>query len=210
MTGIYKITNTKTDKIYIGQSTNISQRWHAHLHEIQHGRGLAKYLPDATIRDFSFEIIELCAPEELDEREHHWIAYYDSYEDRMNRAEGGKDGKFKLRRDTLRYSLVQERKEKRKQSILDTFEKWENIPISTEQKEVLVAELIEAGVRNQHNGKKLSFRFIIKHIDEIGQNKYELIRSTVNKKALQKYPDLKYRQQCYFIRRKEKEEPCEN
>lgn len=114
MTGIYKITNTKTNKIYIGQSTNIPQRWYAHLHEIQHGRGLAKYLPDVTAQDFSFEIVELCAPEELDERERHWISYYGSYEDGMNRAEGGKDGKFKLRRDTLRYSLVQERKEKKK------------------------------------------------------------------------------------------------
>lgn len=210
MTGIYKITNTKTNKIYIGQSTNIPQRWHAHLHEIERGRGLAKYIQDATIQDFSFEIVELCAPEELDARERYWISYYDSYEDGMNRAEGGKDGKFKLRRDTLRYALVQQRKEKRKQSILDTFEKWENISINAEQKEVLVTELIEAGVRNQHNGKKLSFRFIIKHIDEIGQSKYELVCSKVTKKVLQKYPDLKYKQQCYFIRRKEKEKPCEN
>lgn len=210
MTGIYKITNTKTNKIYIGQSTNIPQRWHSHLHEIEHGRGLAKYIPDVTVKDFSFEVVELCAPEELNARERYWIAYYNSYEDGMNRAEGGKDGKFKLREDTLRYLRFQERKEKRKQAILDTFEKWTGIPIDAEQKEVLVTELIEAGVRNQSNGKEFSFRFIIKHINEISQNKYELVPLRATKKVLQKYPNLKYKQQCYFIRRKEKEEPCES
>lgn len=210
MTGIYKITNTKTNKIYIGQSTNIPQRWHAHLHEIKHGRGLAKYIQDATVQDFSFEIVELCAPEELDERERYWIAYYDSYEDGMNRAKGGKDGKFKLREDTLRYLHFQEKKEKRKQAILDTLEKWVDVPIDASRKEILITKLIEAGLRTQKNKKDFKFPFIIKHINEIGQNKYELVPSRVNKKALQKYPDLKYRQQCYFIRRKEKEEPCEN
>lgn len=210
MTGIYKITNTKTNKIYIGQSTNIPQRWHAHLHEIKHGRGLAKYIQDATVQDFSFEIVELCVPEELDERERYWIAHYGSYEDGMNRAEGGKDEKFKLREDTLRYLLVQERKEKRKQAILNTLEKWIDVPIDASRKEILVAKLIEDGLRNQKNKKDFKFPFIIKHINEIGQNKYELVLSKVTKKVLQKYPDLKYRQQCYFIRRKEKEEPCEN
>lgn len=210
MTGIYKITNTKTNKTYIGQSTNIPQRWHAHLYEIRHGRGLAKYIPDATVQDFSFEVVELCVPEELDERERYWIAHYDSYEDGMNRAEGGKDGKFKLREDTLRYLRFQERKEKRKQAILDTLEKWIGVPIDASRKEILVAELVDAGLRTQKKKKDFSFRFIIKHIDEIGQNKYELVHSKVTKKVLQKYPDLKYRQQCYYIRRKEKEEPCEN
>lgn len=210
MTGIYKITNTKTNKIYIGQSTNIPQRWHAHLHEIERGRGLAKYIQDATVQDFSFEVVELCAPEELDERERYWIAHYDSYKDGMNRAEGRKDGKFKLREDTLRYLRFQERKEKRKQAILDTLEKWIGVPIDASRKEILVAELIDAGLRAQEKKKDFSFRFIIKHIDEIGQNKYELVHSKVTKKVLQKYPDLKYRQQCYFIRRKEKEKLCEN
>lgn len=30
MVGIYKVTNTINDKVYIGQSKNISQRWRVH------------------------------------------------------------------------------------------------------------------------------------------------------------------------------------
>ena len=35
MIGIYKITNTKNEKSYIGQSTNIEERWKQHKQAIQ-------------------------------------------------------------------------------------------------------------------------------------------------------------------------------
>ena len=34
MIGIYKITNTKNEKVYIGQSTNIEERWKQHKYSL--------------------------------------------------------------------------------------------------------------------------------------------------------------------------------
>lgn len=80
MIGIYKITNQINGKIYIGQSQNISQRWKAHRKHYQKDdypiyRAMRKY----GIDNFSFEVIEECSLEELNDKEKYWIKYYDSH-----------------------------------------------------------------------------------------------------------------------------------
>lgn len=81
--GIYKITNLINDKIYIGQSVNIKRRWaeeksralDERLHEVSAlYAAIAKYGKD----NFSFEIIEVCNPWELNDREAWWIQFYNS------------------------------------------------------------------------------------------------------------------------------------
>lgn len=182
MIGIYKITNTKTNKIYIGQSTNIPQRWYAHLYEIEHGRGLAKYLPDTTIQDFSFEIVELCAPEELDAHERYWIAYYDSYEDGMNRAEGGKDGKHKLREDTYRMKKVKERHKTIEKKVQEYIESLKGKEFSIEETKNIVEDLKKLGLTNAKQRYDYSFAFVKKYCKE--KSIYEIVskRKMVNGK----------------------------
>ena len=77
ITGIYKITNTLNGKVYIGQSKNISQRWKAHRTRYQTEdsllyRAMRKY----GIENFTFEVIEECDIDQLNDREIYWIAYY--------------------------------------------------------------------------------------------------------------------------------------
>ncbi len=92
MTGIYKITNQLTQEVYIGQSRNIE-------HRIAYHKAASKRLNETTllyrkireygIENFSFEVIEECDIDKLDEREIYWISYYNSYEKGYNMTRGG-------------------------------------------------------------------------------------------------------------------------
>ena len=87
MIGIYKIENLINNKKYIGQSINIQDRWYHHRiislgdtesYKLNQGlihRAIKKY----GIENFSFEVIEECTTNELDEKEIYWIAYYHTY-----------------------------------------------------------------------------------------------------------------------------------
>ena len=82
--GIYKITNQKNDKCYIGQSVNIYKRWNNHKavafcdnydgYEYPQYRAIRKY----GIDNFAFSIIELCDRNELNEKEIFYIKQYRS------------------------------------------------------------------------------------------------------------------------------------
>lgn len=89
MVGIYKITNIKNNKVYIGQSTNIKQRWALHKSELRHKYHENIYLQNAWNKygedNFDFSIVEECDNDKdiLDDRETFWINYYRSF-DREN------------------------------------------------------------------------------------------------------------------------------
>lgn len=91
MIGIYKITNLINNKCYIGQSRDISRRFLRHKNyflEDSHYplyRAFKKY----GIENFSFEIIEECEIDELDNKEIFWIDYYDSHNNGYNQTDGG-------------------------------------------------------------------------------------------------------------------------
>lgn len=83
MIGIYKITNIKNNKIYIGKSTDIKRRWKEHIRHSkdEHKRkkcplhmAINKYGKDL----FKFEVIEECKVDVLDEREMYYIKLFDS------------------------------------------------------------------------------------------------------------------------------------
>ena len=62
--GVYKITNVKNDKIYIGSSKNILKRWKAHISELENNKHKNYYLQDDWNEygkdSFVFEILEQC------------------------------------------------------------------------------------------------------------------------------------------------------
>lgn len=95
MIGIYKITNKINNKVYIGQSKDIYDRWNAHKYytystKTKLQNAFAKY----GISNFIFEIIEECDIKDLDAREKYWINYYHSYEDGYNMTMGGQEGRI--------------------------------------------------------------------------------------------------------------------
>ena len=92
--GIYKITNLQDQKIYIGQSTNIKDRFRTHIK-----RGLGAETPTRNklyiamnkvgVENFSYEIIEKCPREQLNDREKYWIKYFQSQDYGYNETKGG-------------------------------------------------------------------------------------------------------------------------
>lgn len=96
--GIYKIENLINAKKYIGQSICIEKRWKEHkffgtselgLNYEESKRPLYCAIRKYGIENFSFERLELCKPEELDEREMYWIEYYNSFNNGYNLTLGG-------------------------------------------------------------------------------------------------------------------------
>ena len=75
MTGIYKITNTVNNKVYIGQSTNIEKRFGEHKRNAFNPKTHTYYYPlycairKYCIDNFAFEVLEECSVEELTIRE---------------------------------------------------------------------------------------------------------------------------------------------
>lgn len=84
-TGIYKITNLKNNMCYVGQAVDISNRWKQHIK-----RGIGAETPTRNklypamlefgVENFSFEIIEKCTKEQLNEREQYWQDYFKAKE----------------------------------------------------------------------------------------------------------------------------------
>ena len=89
MVGIQKIENKLTHSVYIGQSTNILKRKWAHIHAPSKASLIDQRIQEYGEENFSFEILEECKPEELDDREIYWINYYNSYDDGYNMTKGG-------------------------------------------------------------------------------------------------------------------------
>lgn len=97
--GIYIIRNTKNGKVYIGQSRRIANREYCHFHSLEKGRHHNKHLQrsyDTYGADaFTFEVLEYCDTEKLDEREKYWIKQYDAVnkDHGYNNEYGGNVGK---------------------------------------------------------------------------------------------------------------------
>ena len=81
--GVYKITNIKTKECYIGQAADLASRWKDHAKcglgiDTPAANKLYKAMQEYGIWNFSWEIIEICKREELNEKEKYYIELYDS------------------------------------------------------------------------------------------------------------------------------------
>lgn len=94
--GIYKITNLITNECYIGQSVDISSRWKTH---IKNGLGietafttnkLYRSMQKYGIQNFTFELIEECNKEQLNEKEKFYIEANKSDVLGLNSTKGNK------------------------------------------------------------------------------------------------------------------------
>ena len=98
MVGIYKIQNQVNGKCYIGQSTNIQKRWTAHKNrwckpsDHNYESPLYRTIRKYGIENFTFEVLEECSPDELNQKEIAYIQYYDSFWNGYNQSPGGENG----------------------------------------------------------------------------------------------------------------------
>lgn len=80
-TGIYKITNIENQMCYVGQAVNIADRWKSHC---KRGVGAEDWTQNKLypamyslgVENFTFEIIEECSRDKLNEREDYWQDYF--------------------------------------------------------------------------------------------------------------------------------------
>lgn len=93
--GIYKITNTISGMSYIGQAANIATRIYQHLHSSisekakDYDYPLHKAIRKYGVDSFVLEILEECSGEALNDREMHWVAFYDTFKNGYNQTAGG-------------------------------------------------------------------------------------------------------------------------
>ena len=84
-TGIYKITNTLNQKVYVGQAVNIAERWKQHIKRALGAEPLTQNkLSPAMQKDgiwnFTFEVVEECEKSQLSEREQYWQKFFGAKE----------------------------------------------------------------------------------------------------------------------------------
>ena len=95
ITGIYRITNMETKQCYIGQAKDIKERWREHMKcglgiDTPAGNKLYKAMLDYGLDVFTFELIEECSSDNLNEKERFFIDLYQSYDFGMNSNRGNK------------------------------------------------------------------------------------------------------------------------
>ena len=93
--GIYKITNKATGEVYIGQSVNIAQRWKQHIKcglgiDASSTNKLYNTMQLTGVWNFTFEVLEECSRDKLNEKERFWIDMYQSNKVGMNLTKGNK------------------------------------------------------------------------------------------------------------------------
>jgi cell division protein FtsL len=84
ITGIYKITNIETGECYIGQASDIATRWAEHAKcglgiDTPANNKLYQAMQEYGLWSFSWELLEECPRDLLNEKEKYYIELYDSY-----------------------------------------------------------------------------------------------------------------------------------
>ena len=102
ITGIYTISGNYNGKNLVGQTQDdegMYGRWHHHRGELRKDNHYNDYMQHSynkhEEKDFSFVVLEICKPEELNFKEVFWIEKLDSTKDRngWNLSNGGENGR---------------------------------------------------------------------------------------------------------------------
>ena len=79
--GIYAIINKQNNKMYIGQSQNIFQRWKEHKRnykKFENDTPLYHAMQYEGIKNFEFKVLEYCYIHQLNNKEQYYIEKYNS------------------------------------------------------------------------------------------------------------------------------------
>ena len=82
ISGIYAIKNKTNNKLYIGQSQDIKNRWSNHKNRLNNNKHSNKKLQNSWNKygeeNFEFVILEECSQDIINDREIYWISYYNT------------------------------------------------------------------------------------------------------------------------------------
>lgn len=226
--GIYKITSP-TNKIYIGQSTNISQRFNSYRNYKCKGQSkLYNSLKKYGHEKHKFEITMQCSKEELNQFEIYYIELFQTFNSKygLNLQAGGYNGspseetRNKIREINLGHKHSEETKEKlrisstgRKHS-KETISKMKLVRRTEEYKLNLSIKLKGRKQSEEHNLKNKLSHLGIKHSEE---QKQKISIGNKNKKrssesieryrqaALNRSPEHKENIRLSILKRKENE-----
>lgn len=91
--GIYILKFNNTNKVYVGLSQNIENRYRGHLYSLKNGISNKKLIEAYTLYGVpTYEVICECVKEELEEAEQEAINIYDSINNGFNEREAGATG----------------------------------------------------------------------------------------------------------------------
>lgn len=94
--GIYKCTCLSNCRSYIGQTCSLFRRKNDHIRELRNNRHSNRHLQNAWNKygeeNFTWEVLEYCSTDLLNEREMYWIEYYNSFKTGFNLTTGGSLG----------------------------------------------------------------------------------------------------------------------
>lgn len=91
--GIYKLTHIESGISYVGQAKDIKERW---IKEVKEALGIdapttnkrCNFMREKGVDNFTFEILEKCSIQELDEKEQFYINLYQTYDYGLNGNRG--------------------------------------------------------------------------------------------------------------------------
>lgn len=93
--GIYRITNIESQQCYIGQGVDLARRLTEHIKGTLGIQSIADQrihhaMAEKGLQNWTFEMLEECPKEKLNERERFWINFYKSNEYGYNKTVGNK------------------------------------------------------------------------------------------------------------------------
>ena len=93
--GIYKLTHIESGISYVGQAKDIKERWVTHVKcslgiDTPVTSQLYAFTREQGIDNFTFEILEKCSVNELNEKEKFYIDLYQTYDFGLNATKGNK------------------------------------------------------------------------------------------------------------------------
>ena len=127
MIGIYKIENLINHKCYIGQSKNIQARWKKHICTSQNRKSKSYNYPlycsfrKYGIENFSFEVVEECTVDELNDKEIGYISIYNSFLNGYNQTIGGNNSTYRPTEEIL--GIIEDLK-RLELTYIEIAEKW--------------------------------------------------------------------------------------
>lgn len=167
--GIYIIENIANTKKYVGQSINVKTRIGKHKSYLKSGKHENIHLQRAYdkygLESFTFEIVEYCPIELLDERERYYISFYKTIDYNLgyNLESGGNEGKIvseltRLKKVGRNNPMFGKKKTKEEKENLSIIARGQNSKL-TEKDVVKIKELLIKGVSQGEISEKFNVHY---------------------------------------------------